>query len=242
MGHGCQYRWLGSNQRPTPYEGGALPTELHRCDCQSRRWELNPHPSLYESAARPVELRRRCCSSGPGGDRTHDFLFKRQALSRLSYKALPSHLPRFAASVTANRSLSVFLRRVHLQDPPRGEGLARARKNSAREGPLGVAKLSGALGGSRVRQERGSKRPSRRSSDPGRGGAFAQRHGGRDDRQGGRIPACPRPPGWVVDPHAYTVVVSALGKEPELFNAQHELSGEPHLPGFRVPVARIFAR
>src|SRR4051794_8726415 len=26
-----QYRWLGSNQRPSPYEGDALsPTELHR--------------------------------------------------------------------------------------------------------------------------------------------------------------------------------------------------------------------
>ena len=29
-GHFRQYRWLGSNQRPIPYEGSALPTELHR--------------------------------------------------------------------------------------------------------------------------------------------------------------------------------------------------------------------
>ncbi len=31
------------------------------------------------------------------------------------------------------------------------------------------------------------------------------------------------------------------GAEPELFNALQELSAEPHLPGFRVPVAQLFA-
>jgi Uma2 family endonuclease len=47
---------------------------------------------------------------------------------------------------------------------------------------------------------------------------------------------------WVVDPHDRTVLVYRPGGEPELFNVQQELSGEPHLPGFRVPVAQVFAR
>jgi Uma2 family endonuclease len=45
---------------------------------------------------------------------------------------------------------------------------------------------------------------------------------------------------WVVDPHFRTVRVYRPGAEPELFNATRELSGEPHLPGFRTPVARLF--
>ena len=47
---------------------------------------------------------------------------------------------------------------------------------------------------------------------------------------------------WVVDPHDRTVLVYRPGAEPELFNVRQELSGDPHLPGFRVPVAQIFAR
>jgi Uma2 family endonuclease len=47
---------------------------------------------------------------------------------------------------------------------------------------------------------------------------------------------------WVVDPHDHTVLVYRPGAEPELFNERQELSGEPHLPGFRVPVAQIFRR
>jgi Uma2 family endonuclease len=47
---------------------------------------------------------------------------------------------------------------------------------------------------------------------------------------------------WIVDPHDRTVLVYRPGVEPELFNVRQELSGEPHLPGFRVPVAHIFAR
>lgn len=47
---------------------------------------------------------------------------------------------------------------------------------------------------------------------------------------------------WIVDPYYHTITVHRPGAEPELFNVQHELSGEPHLPGFRVPVARIFER
>jgi Uma2 family endonuclease len=47
---------------------------------------------------------------------------------------------------------------------------------------------------------------------------------------------------WLVDPHLRTVLVLRPGKEPELFNVNQELSGEPQLPGFRVPVSRIFRR
>jgi hypothetical protein len=36
------------------------------------------------------------------------------------------------------------------------------------------------------------------------------------------------------------VMVHRPDAEPELFNIRQELSGEPHLPGFRVPVARLF--
>jgi Uma2 family endonuclease len=45
---------------------------------------------------------------------------------------------------------------------------------------------------------------------------------------------------WIIDPHDRTVRVYRPGAEPELFNVRQELSGEPHLPGFRVPVARLF--
>jgi Uma2 family endonuclease len=45
---------------------------------------------------------------------------------------------------------------------------------------------------------------------------------------------------WVVEPVFRTVTVYCPGAEPELFNVRHDLSGDPHLPGFRVPVADIF--
>jgi Uma2 family endonuclease len=45
---------------------------------------------------------------------------------------------------------------------------------------------------------------------------------------------------WVVDPDFRTVDVHRPGQEREAFNVRQELSGEPYLPGFRVPVARIF--
>ena len=45
---------------------------------------------------------------------------------------------------------------------------------------------------------------------------------------------------WVLDPYDQTVRVYRADAEPELFNVRQELSGEPHLPGFRVPVARLF--
>ncbi len=46
---------------------------------------------------------------------------------------------------------------------------------------------------------------------------------------------------WVIDPHDRTVLIYRLGQEPQLVNVDQELSGEPQLPGFRVPVAQIFA-
>ncbi len=45
---------------------------------------------------------------------------------------------------------------------------------------------------------------------------------------------------WVIDPHLFTVQVYRPDARPALFNADQELTGEPHLPGFRVPVARLF--
>ncbi len=47
---------------------------------------------------------------------------------------------------------------------------------------------------------------------------------------------------WLVDPHHRTVEVHRPGGEPELFNVRQEMSAEPHLPGFGVPVAQIFGR
>lgn len=47
---------------------------------------------------------------------------------------------------------------------------------------------------------------------------------------------------WVVEPVFRTVTAYRADAEPELFNASQDLTGEPHLPGFRVPVAAIFAR
>ncbi len=44
---------------------------------------------------------------------------------------------------------------------------------------------------------------------------------------------------WVIDPHDRTVTIYRPGSEPELVNVRQELSGEPHLPGFRVSVANI---
>jgi Uma2 family endonuclease len=45
---------------------------------------------------------------------------------------------------------------------------------------------------------------------------------------------------WVVDPHDKTVTVYRQGRPPETFNITHDLSGDPDMAGFRVPVARIF--
>ena len=45
---------------------------------------------------------------------------------------------------------------------------------------------------------------------------------------------------WLVDPDFRTVLVHRPGAEPELFNVRQEISADPHLPGFRIPVAKIF--
>jgi len=46
---------------------------------------------------------------------------------------------------------------------------------------------------------------------------------------------------WILDPRRRTVTIHRPGAEPEFANVHQELSGEPHLPGFRVPVAALFA-
>ena len=46
---------------------------------------------------------------------------------------------------------------------------------------------------------------------------------------------------WIVDPHDRTVTVYRTGQEPSLVTVRQELTAEPHLPGFRVPAAEIFA-
>jgi Uma2 family endonuclease len=45
---------------------------------------------------------------------------------------------------------------------------------------------------------------------------------------------------WVVEPKYRTVSVYRPGVEPTLFNATQELTGEPHLPGFRAAVSDLF--
>jgi Uma2 family endonuclease len=45
---------------------------------------------------------------------------------------------------------------------------------------------------------------------------------------------------WIVEPVFKTVSVYRPGAEPMLFNAQQELSGEAHLPGFRAAVRDVF--
>lgn len=45
---------------------------------------------------------------------------------------------------------------------------------------------------------------------------------------------------WVVNPHDRTVTIYRPGDEPTLVNARQELTGGDVLPGFAVPVARLF--
>ena len=45
---------------------------------------------------------------------------------------------------------------------------------------------------------------------------------------------------WILNPYDHTVTVYRPDGKLEWFNVHQELSGEPHLPGFRVPVARLF--
>jgi Uma2 family endonuclease len=45
---------------------------------------------------------------------------------------------------------------------------------------------------------------------------------------------------WIIDPHWKTVTVHRPPTEPQLLNLRDEISAEPHLPGFRVPVKSFF--
>ncbi len=45
---------------------------------------------------------------------------------------------------------------------------------------------------------------------------------------------------WLLDLHDKSVTAYSPGAEPMFFNRLMEISGEPHLPGFRVPVANLF--
>jgi Uma2 family endonuclease len=45
---------------------------------------------------------------------------------------------------------------------------------------------------------------------------------------------------WVIDPHDRTVLIYRPGRAPEFVNESQELSGEPQLPGLRLPVAQLF--
>jgi Uma2 family endonuclease len=45
---------------------------------------------------------------------------------------------------------------------------------------------------------------------------------------------------WVMNPYDRTIKVHQRGTRPKLFNEDEELTAEPFLPGFRVPVGRLF--
>lgn len=47
---------------------------------------------------------------------------------------------------------------------------------------------------------------------------------------------------WIANPTRRTILVHRPDAEPQLFNATQELTAEPHLPGFRVLVAKLFGR
>jgi len=45
---------------------------------------------------------------------------------------------------------------------------------------------------------------------------------------------------WLLDPERGVVTVYSAGSKPRVFGRGHELTAEPHLPGFRAPVAELF--
>ncbi len=45
---------------------------------------------------------------------------------------------------------------------------------------------------------------------------------------------------WIAEPYFRTITVYRQGAAPVMFNDRQELEGDPYLPGFRVPVARLF--
>jgi Uma2 family endonuclease len=44
---------------------------------------------------------------------------------------------------------------------------------------------------------------------------------------------------WLADPVAITITAHETGKQPVLYNRDHEVSGDPYLPGLRVPVREL---
>jgi Uma2 family endonuclease len=47
---------------------------------------------------------------------------------------------------------------------------------------------------------------------------------------------------WIVDPYARTITIHQPEQPPRMVNVEQTLDAEPHLPGFAVPVARVFER
>jgi Uma2 family endonuclease len=47
---------------------------------------------------------------------------------------------------------------------------------------------------------------------------------------------------WIVDPHLRTVTVLRPNGPPEMFNTTHTLDCDPHMPGFTIPVVKLFRR
>ncbi len=45
---------------------------------------------------------------------------------------------------------------------------------------------------------------------------------------------------WIVSPHFRTIIAYAPGQAPVMFSGNADLVAEPVLPGFRIPVARVF--
>jgi Uma2 family endonuclease len=46
---------------------------------------------------------------------------------------------------------------------------------------------------------------------------------------------------WIVNPRFHTVTVFRSDAEPVLYNVHQTLTGEPQLPGFALPLSRLFA-
>lgn len=53
---------------------------------------------------------------------------------------------------------------------------------------------------------------------------------------------CGLPVAWVLNPYQRTVAIHRPGVPPVTLNEQQELDGGAELPGFRVPVGRLFER
>ena len=45
---------------------------------------------------------------------------------------------------------------------------------------------------------------------------------------------------WVADPDFQTITVHRPGEAPVMINDRQEIDGDPYLPGFRIPVIRLF--